>query len=279
MKTLSAATLAHLASGETTLSTGWKIEPVGGAAVGFTDHDSDLTISGLVHSSVAGYVPSSIQSTSTLGVDNLDIAGLLSAIGITDADLQAGVYDHAQVWIYMVNWQDVTQITPLKYGVLGEIRTTDQFFAEFRSLSQFLAQTIVELITVDCPAELGDAKCQVNLASYTQTGSVTAVGDRANFDDSTRTEAADYFKYGLLTWTSGLNNGYSMEVKDYFLATTEFDLFEPMPYDIQIGDTYSVYAGCDKFKQTCIDKFNNIDNFQGFPHCPTQDQLSKFGGQ
>lgn len=279
MKSLSAATLTHLASEELTLSMCWKIEAQGQSAVGFTDHDQDLTVSGLNFSSLSGYSPTNIQSTSTLSVDNLDIQGLLSALGITDADIQAGIYDHAKVWVFQTNWADTSQIIPLKYGVLGEVRTAASFLAEFRSLSQFLAQTIGDVITPDCPVELGDTKCGVTLSSYTVTGSVVAVTDRTTFTDTTRTEADDYFKYGLLTWTSGLNNGYSMEVKSYTLSTGEFELFEPMPFDIAASDAYSVYAGCDKFSATCKAKFSNLVNFRGFPNAPTQDQLSKFGGQ
>lgn len=120
MKALDAPTLAHLAGEELTLSTCWKIEAEGSAAVGFTDHDTALTVSGLTFSSLSGYAPTAIQSTSTLSVDNLDIQGLLSALGITDADLQAGIYDRAQVWIFQVNWADVSQIIPLKYGHLAK---------------------------------------------------------------------------------------------------------------------------------------------------------------
>ena len=279
MKSLSAPTLAHLAGEELTLSTCWKIEAAGQVAVGFTDHDSDLIVSSLTFSSLGGYAPTNIQSTSGLSVDNLDIQGLLSTLGITDADIQAGIYDYAEVWIFQTNWADTSQVIPLKYGHLGEVRTSDSFLAEFRSLSQLLSQTIGSTITRDCRAELGDTKCKITLASYTQTGSVAAVTDRSKFTDTTRTEADSYFKYGLLTWTSGNNNGYSMEVKLYTLSTGEFELFEPMPFDVVAGDAYSVYAGCDKFLATCKAKFNNVVNFRGEPHVPTQDQISGFGGQ
>lgn len=279
MKALDAPTLAHLAGQELTLSTCWKIEAAGLAAAGFTDHDSDLVVSGLTFSSLGGYAPTNIQSSTGLSVDNLDIQGLLSTLGVTDADIQAGIYDYAEVWIFQVNWNDVTQVIPLKYGHLGEIRTNDSFLAEFRSLSQLLSQTIGSTITPDCRAELGDSKCGVTLSSYTQTGSVVAFTDRSKFTDTTRSEADNYFKYGLLTWTSGNNNGYSMEVKSYTLSSGEFELFEPMPFDIAVSDTYSVYAGCDKFFSTCKTKFNNVVNFRGEPHVPTQDQISGFGGQ
>jgi uncharacterized phage protein (TIGR02218 family) len=41
-------------------------------------------------------------------------------------------------------------------------------------------------------------------------------------------------------------------------------------------------AGCDKRQATCRFKFNNIENFQGFPYIPGDDWLVSYptrGGQ
>jgi hypothetical protein len=64
------------------------------------------------------------------------------------------------------------------------------FRAELRGLSQALSQQIVELYTPDCRADLGDARCKVNLAALTVTGAITAVTDRRSFADSARGEAS-----------------------------------------------------------------------------------------
>jgi hypothetical protein len=58
----------------------------------------------------------------------------------------------------------------------------------------------------------------------------------------------------------------------------------PFPYTPEVGDTYSVYAGCNKTKATCRDKFDNVVNptsggFGGFDFIPGQDEMNKFGGQ
>jgi uncharacterized phage protein (TIGR02218 family) len=95
--------------------------------------------------------------------------------------------------------------------------------------------------------------------------------------DSSRAEADDYFAYGNLTMTSGDNDGISREVRSF--STGEFILFQPFPYDVEVGETYSVYAGCNKQLATCRDKFSNVINFQGFPDKPQRDEASKFGGQ
>ncbi len=42
------------------------------------------------------------------------------------------------------------------------------------------------------------------------------------------------------------------------------------------GDLIRVEAGCDKRLETCRFKFNNILNFQGFPHIPGEDWLMSY---
>jgi len=37
------------------------------------------------------------------------------------------------------------------------------------------------------------------------------------------------------------------------------------------GDTYTLYAGCDKLQATCSGKFNNLVHFRGFPYIPASE--------
>ena len=43
---------------------------------------------------------------------------------------------------------------------------------------------------------------------------------------------------------------------------------------IQIGDTVEVFPGCDHLMSTCIDRFNNLPNFGGFPYIPLKNPFS-----
>jgi hypothetical protein len=106
-----------------------------------------------------------------------------------------------------------------------------------------------------------------------ETGTVTAYSSRSVFTDSSRAEADDYWKYGVVTFTSGSNEGFSREVKSF--ASGVFTLFMPLPYDIAVDDAYTVYPGCDKYFTTC-QAYDNQLNFQGFPHLPGRDEVSKY---
>lgn len=111
--------------------------------------------------------------------------------------------------------------------------------------------------------------------ALTVTGSITSVADaRLEFRDSARAEAADFFGAGQITMTSGDNDGLAREVKEY-AADGTITLQLPFPYDVAVADTYSLQAGCRfRFSTDCTTKFDNANNFRGFPHVPGVDFLS-----
>lgn len=273
-------------SGEyTTIATLWLLTRKDGTVMGFTDAAEDIIFEGVTYISSTGFTPTAITTTNNLAVDNLDVTGVLLTPGaildsgnITEGDLEAGLYDYAELVISQVNYTDLTQgQVILRKGVLGQVTIQrGQFIAEVRGLAQALQQNIGRVFSASCDAELGDSRCKINLASFTVTGTVTGVTSTQQFIDTSRPEADAYFSFGLLTWTSGNNNGLKMEVKKFSVGGT-FILSQAMAYPIQVGDTYSVYAGCDKTFATCKNKFNNVINFQGFPYIPGQDLLLQHG--
>ncbi|MEW5708784.1 MAG: DUF2163 domain-containing protein [Pseudomonadota bacterium] len=274
MKSIPSALLNHLKSEVTTLATCWKVTRHDGQVFAFTDHVEDLVIEGVTYRAATGYTPTAVATSADLAVDNLDVEGLLDDPAITEADLMAGKWDDARVEIFQINYRDpALGKLFLRAGHLGEVRVEDgRFIAELRGLTQALARTLGELYSPICRADLGDARCKVNLAAFTVTGSVTATVSNRVFEDSARTETAGWFDYGLLTWTSGANVGLSMEVKTYIPG--QFELTLPMPYAIAVGDGYSVYAGCQKrLVEDCKNKFGNVVNFRGEPHIPGLDQV------
>lgn len=273
MQSLSSGLAAHLAQEVTTLASCWSIARRDGTALYFTEHDQPITIDGQSYGPTSGMSASAVTSLAGLAVDNLELDGLLSDDAITEEDILAGLYDHAEIAVFLINYRDpAAGKLELKTGWLGEVTLQGgQFVAEMRGLSSRLQQLIGEVYTSSCRAQFGDARCGKNVATYTKTGSVTNVEAAYAFADSARTESGDYFAYGLLTFTSGANAGLSMEVRDY--SEGRFGLFLPMPYAIATGDSYSVVAGCDKRFASCVAKFSNAMNFRGEPHVPGTDKL------
>lgn len=273
MKTLSPTLAAHLAQETTTLATCWRVTRRDGGTLGFTDHDRDLEVEGLMYRAATGFTPTAIASSAALNVDNLDVEGMLDAEAIEEADLLAGRYDHAEIEVFEVNYNAPdTGKLPLRTGWLGEVTLQDgRFLAEVRGLTQPLSQRIGELYSPTCRASLGDTRCGVAMGPRTVTGTLDGSTSRSVLLDAARMEAAGTYNFGTLTFTSGANSGLSMEVREY--APGSITLALPLPYPVATGDNYTLSQGCDRSFATCVSRFDNAVNFRGEPHVPGLDRM------
>lgn len=165
MKSIPGALLTHYQSGDTTIATLWKVTRADGLVLGFTDHDRDLTVGAVTYLAASGFNRSAVETRANLGVDDLELEGALDSPAITEADLDAGLWDYAQVEIYRCNWKDLTQgLENVRRGWLGEVRAKDfSWVAELRGLMQPLQQQVIEISTPACRAALGDTRCKVRL--------------------------------------------------------------------------------------------------------------------
>jgi uncharacterized phage protein (TIGR02218 family) len=274
MLTLPPAYVTHLEGDVTQLVTCWKITRRDAAVFGFTDAAQDLTIGGILYESALGYNATDIKTSEDLAVDNLNLQGFIDSASITEPDLIAGLWDFAEVEIFeTIESNPVGNVRPLRRGRIGEVSLGRTVFeAELRGMSQAFTQQLCELTSPTCRAQLGDARCGVALGPLTVTGTVTSVTNPRVWTDSTRAEAAGYFTFGRVTWTSGPNAGSAMEIKTH-AASGVMTLQLPMPYAVAVGHAYSMVPGCDKLLATCRDKFSNVDNFRGEPHLPGMDAL------
>lgn len=280
MRNLTPRLQNHLKLEVTTLAACWKLERMDGFILGFTDHDQPLEIDGMRYDSIAGFTPSNVESGSTMAIDNLDIAGSFYESKITKIDLLAGKYDFARIEVFLVNYNEPNAGKLVqKTGIIGEVTVKrNLFFAEIRGLSQFLSQTLRESYSPHCRTQVGDNRCKFNLAqhNYTVESAISQIIDQHRFIANNLSQEADWFKYGYLSWQTGNNAETKMEIKDF--ANQQVTLALPMPFAIQLGDMFTIVAGCDKSKNSCINKFNNIINFRGEPDLPGTDRLMSTAG-
>lgn len=119
------------------------------------------------------------------------------------------------------------------------------------------------------------------IQALTVTGQITHVTGNQEFRDENRTEDADFFAEGTFTFIAGSspavgnNIGRSQKVSEY-AADGTFTLQLPMYGTVQVGDWYSVTAGCAKrINEDCIAKFDAVLDFGGEPHRPMLDDLTQ----
>lgn len=194
MKVIPIALAAHQAGEVTTLATCWQATLENGTVYGFTDASEDIEVDGIVHKASTGFTPSSLVNTNTLAVDNMEVQSVLDAESITEEDLNAGLWDYAEIRVFRVNYNDPSMgIEREMRGRLGEITSRrNSFVAELRGLTDAYTRMLGELYGPACRTQFGSPKCGINLADHTVTGTVQAVSaDGRVISDSGRTENVD----------------------------------------------------------------------------------------
>jgi len=112
-------------------------------------------------------------------------------------------------------------------------------------------------------------ECGVAWDSYSASGIVAGISGRTiSIDYTTRGSnfpdpvPNNFLKYGKLVAPTEVRSIVSNDAGSVVVRFATRDL--------SVGDVVTVYAGCDKSIATCRDKFNNLDNYLGFPHTPTE---------
>jgi uncharacterized phage protein (TIGR02218 family) len=280
MKTISPFFLQHLQGCVTTLATCFKITRPDSLVLGFTSWDRALVLEDVTYRATESLLGSAVESTADLTPDNLDIQGVLNHDVLDAADLLSGLYDGATVDVFRVNYLDLpetlddTRILWLRRAIIATVSFENgNFVAELRGLTEKLKKSHLDLYSPTCRARrLGDHACGVSLAPYQNTHSVSSLVDARRFV-ANNAKANDYYRFGIVRWTSGLNQGREFVVKAY--SNGQFTLAFPLPYAATVGDTFLATRGCDRQFATCRDVFNNVKNFRGEPPhlLPGEDKI------
>ena len=277
MRTISANLKADLVDGYRSVII--KITTVDGTSYGYTDHEFPLTVDSVVYQPAPGLSRTNLTATTDSQVSNQEFGS--AWVDAPEEEMISGKFDNATVEVAFCSWQHPEYGRLLiDKGNLGVIQwTADGFRADMQSHMRQLQRNINFVFTAGCRHSLFSqfdnthiGACTLNKASYTWSGTVNAVTtQRSTFTTTGLSQANGVCTNGVLTWTSGPNNGLSYEVKAHTVTgSTTIELFLPTIYDIAAGHSFSITAGCDKTLATCKAKFNNVVNFGGFPHIQTE---------
>jgi uncharacterized phage protein (TIGR02218 family) len=286
MKTISSALLSTIQQGAFALTVLVLVQRTDGLVLGFTSWDLPLIFNGVTYWPTVSLASSAIKVNSDLTTDQIDIYGTIDSTLITEADLDAGRYDEAQVTIMRVNPLDLTQgsINDLT-GYSGQLDFGEEHITlAVNSLGTLANQQFGDVITPLCRVQqLGDYQCKVNIASFQHASTVVSVTSQSMIT-FTDTQVAGYYNYGMVRFASLVGNGgpnynLNMEVKNHTIVSGQalLELVEPMPFPVGIGNSVILEAGCDRKPLTCRSKFNNLVNIHAEPYVPGNDYLSDTG--
>lgn len=276
MKDLPQDLAAHVAGRITTLASCWIITRNDAIKLGFTDHDRPLVVEGVSCLPQNGLSASSMTRGPELATGGGEVSGTLESPALTEVDLEAGLWDGAEVKVYLVNWQAPTDFLLLRRARIGEItRAGSVFRSELRGLAHLLEARKGRVFARNCDADLGDHRCKVDLedAAYQAVGSVQSsasewlrVSGLESYDDG-------WFSRGHIEVLDGTLAGFATEIASHRQedGSALLNLFQATPQALASGTNIKVRAGCSKDLATCHRKFANELNFQGFPHMPGSD--------
>jgi len=275
----------HIYSSRThRLCTCWRITRKDGIIFRFTDHNSKIIFGVETFTPIGGFNATAREKEDSLNGQNVEFSGMISSASITAENLREGKYRGAIIEELLVDWM---------YPWVGAIRTTKYFVrktkfnkefweAEIEGLTYLLGFSVGDIFKGGCRYELGDAGCKFDLPTLKIIGvSVDSVVDRVNFTASHTGfagKALGYFAFGLIKWTSGVNNTLFSEVRTSTAAVGNvitFSLLLRTTFDISVSGTFEITPGCDKLLATCLSKFANVINFGGFPFISGLDKASQ----
>jgi uncharacterized phage protein (TIGR02218 family) len=282
MRDLSASFQSHLDTGATTLCRCWKLLRHDGVAHGFTDHDLNVNFDGQVFEAGSGLDTSALETSTGLSIDNAEAVGALSAIGLTEEEISAGLFDRAEIWHWLVNWANPEDRCLLFRGFLGEIqRGKAAFNVELLGLTEALNRPVGRTIMRGCSSNLGDDRCSFDVlqSGYSVELETSRIKHRRFLEfDGLTGFANGWFTKGKVTWLDGAGAGHVAAIKsDQTVGDKRrVELWTELPSTLSGVSTVRLEAGCDKSTKCCLEKFNNLVNFRGFPHIPGEDWAAAY---
>jgi uncharacterized phage protein (TIGR02218 family) len=265
-----------LAGPVTSAAYGWRLERADGVAMGFTSHDRDIAIDGVLLRANPSMLPSSIVESIGLETDGLEVGGALTSLAIAGADLASGRWDAARLEIFLFDWSDpAAGKRIMAAGELGAVSySSNAFETELLGLTRQLDRPVVPQTSPSCRASFCDAACGLNAMRFRQVRTVLSA-ESENIA-LVSPVAADILSFGQLRWLGGANTGLTADIVSN--GTSVLTLARSPYFPVEAGATVELTEGCDKRLETCASRFANAINFRGEPHLPGNDLLTRYPG-
>ncbi|MCB2015852.1 MAG: DUF2163 domain-containing protein [Sphingobium sp.] len=260
-----------------TLAFCWRLERRDGVAIGLTSHDRDLVIGGIIYEAAPGLVPSAIRRGTGLEPESMDLKGAITSDAISEADLNAGKWDGAALYLYLTEWTEPgTLWLELMRGELGTVQQQDESFsAELAGPVSVLGRPVAPETSPGCRALLGDKACRIDMAHHRRVVTIASTADEVVAVSGGGLVNGDYL-FGTLRWLEGANCGLTQSIVANDAGSVT--LADVPAFAVTAGTRALLTEGCDKLMATCSGRFANAANFRGEPYLPGSDLLTRYPG-
>lgn len=247
----------------------------------FTTCNTPVTYLGDTYTPLESVSGTAVTASSDLAIDNIEVSGILGD-AIQRTDMVSDLFNGALVEIMRVDYENLGygHVTTFK-GYITEVLLEDgKYLAEVSGISHRLNQVAGAVTAATCRCRrFGDLQCKMVAASYQVSKNVGSVTSAHVITFTGDANASGYYDYGILKFTTGANAGIEREVKSHTKvgSDAQLTLRSAFPFTVEVGDTATLEAGCDRTFDSCLNKFNNAINFRGEPHLPGNEQMMKVG--
>lgn len=194
--------------------------------------------------------------------------------------IQEGLFDAAIIIIrttFGFVYGETDMGTVIRFsGQITELHKTGRTTAEGEAkpytftLNQPMPRNVIQ---PNCGWVFGSQGCTVNLSLFTYPNSVGAGTNNVYIVPATPISLPSgvTLTQGVITMTSGRNNGLSMGIQQY--DGTSIRLNRPFLFPVALGDTFNVTAGCAHTAQSCFvyQGANSYINFGGQLYIPNKE--------
>lgn len=193
-------------------------------------------------------------------------------------DLFRGTPPSETIWITVRRIHVGETDAPIYWkGTLNNVKRPEPAKATLigKPIAASLKRTGLRLCwTRECPHFLYDVDCRVKKEEYAVEAEVIALAANVVYVVPVEEKPDGWFRGGFVEWQASAEGTLErrfveqdvnvVETGDLTLQLTIFGLVDYLA----IGDTVTVYPGCDRLPTTCDGKFNNISNYGGFEKMP-----------
>lgn len=283
-------------------------EEFGSEVVAFTTNTRDMTLpghSGVTFRSAPAVTPTIVEQSLDEPANMEFTANYLE--GFDQTEVLAGKWSFAEIEVFSTCWNNVNLGELLHFrGNLGEFKDYQTYFtAEARGLTTRLSQDIDAVTQRLCRSPefrgtTGPFACKHSALTVTigsNTHNITYTGILANSEWTSADEELSFlhrpapadpgelptethddglFINGKIKCTSGANDGVTREIAYTVTIGPEYrvGLKRGFPFPIEVGDVFTLEAGCDRTVENCM-RFSNIVNRRAEDYVPTLESITR----
>jgi uncharacterized phage protein (TIGR02218 family) len=258
----------------------WIITRSDGFQLGFTNHDRQLTVSGLGCTPTIAFESTSTTKTAELNVDNIETKSITNDFYVDETDIRRGLYDEAKVDIYLYDWLSETIVSKVFTGdfgdyTLGYLPTGSRTY-QFQTIgtSEKLNNAVSVKTTSICrhrflsQGDSGKACNRVIDNNVRIVAVLTGVISPNVLQIGFGLDNWSGYKSGVLKFG---NQNYSQ--RSFYIESASglnVTIGEDLPYPPTIGSELTMTRHCDGSVAACRD-YDNLPNYGAFPKLPGID--------